>query len=130
MKMGFFAWIMVGGAVLLALVILLVILYALYSKKVTAALPDGTVKTTLERADVLADKGVAASALQTLVMLFSERGNTEKVQLLGTLWVDIWAWKPPAEIVVADTSATDIATLAAQIKAQAAEIAAIKQTGA
>jgi hypothetical protein len=94
--------------------ILLLILSALWPK--IRGLFPSSVQAVGDRVDTAVDKAAASAALETLVLLFSERGDTETVKVLGSLWVAIWSWKPPTP---AQTPAVTLADIAAQVAALA-----------
>lgn len=84
-----------------------------------------SVQSIGNKAEVAIDKATAAAALQTLVALFSERGDTATVEALGKLWVSIWAWRSEDTVTPSpDASASStLQFLAEEIETLRAQIA-------
>lgn len=83
-----------------------------------------SVQAVGDRVDTAIDKATASAALETLVRLYNERGDTATVITLGNLWVSIWAWQPPAHAEVSPKAtladlASQLASLQSQLAVQA-----------
>jgi hypothetical protein len=110
-----FLWVSVGIAALLLL--------SWLWPKVKAYLPT-SVQSVGSVVETKVDQATAATALQSLVMLFNERGDSEAVATLGGYWVKIWAWKAPTTPTVAATPTVE--SLAAANAALAAKVEALE----
>jgi len=107
-----------GTLLIWAGVIVLVALGLSYAWPKLRSLLPASWQTVGDKVEVAVDKTTASAALNMLVSLFNERGDTDRVKLLGELWVAIWAWQPPAATVT--PTVEQLASEVSALKAKAA----------